>query len=95
MAKIPVLFLLVSTCLYSQSQGNEHCPSNCDQDVKKICDKVVDILDEVPLVPDFVSSVVGDAICFPDDVEPNSDTLCPKGCADSVSDFLHCNKAFP
>jgi len=88
MAKIPVLFLLVSTCLYSQSQGNEHCPSNCDQDVKKICDKVVDILDEVPLVPDFVSSVVGDAICFPDDVEPNSDTLCPKGCADSFfTDF--------
>ena len=66
----------------SPPKHDAHCPANCMPLVADLCDKVVGMLENVPIVgklPDVVD-LVGKAICFPSNTQPNAGSLCPKTC---------------
>jgi len=58
-----LLFCTSSAFILVQVQANNsHCPKNCDGHVKQTCDEVLDILDNIPFIPEFVRDVVGVSI---------------------------------
>lgn len=63
-----------------QDTHNKHCPKDCDGKLVELCDDVVGIIDAIPLVPEYVSEIVGHSICFPKDSKPHDGNLCPKKC---------------
>lgn len=67
---------------HAAPKHDAHCPSNCMPEVVDLCDKVVEILENVPVVGKLpnIADLVGKAICFPSDTKPNAGNLCPKSC---------------
>jgi len=72
-------------------KGNAHCPSNCADDLKPICEGVESILDPIPMIPEFVRSLVGHSICFPKDSGVSKDSFCPKDCSKKDEVVKVCN----
>ena len=76
---------LAQTLAPPKPKHDPHCPANCMPEVVDICDKVVEILENVPVVGKLpnIADIVGKAICFPSDTKPDAGTLCPTSCGKS------------